>query len=426
MKSLILICLLSFVLLNCASYTQETAKIRSLFLNKNFSEALSELEQSSLKQDSKSRLLYLLEKAMIYDRLGEKEKFRRTLLDADKVVDRLFTTSVINTVSTLIINESSSDYRGENYEQVALHVLLALSFLEEDQLNEARISAKKINERLYAITQDLGDRNNSYREDAFARYLAGIIYELNGEYDDAIIDYKKALKIYEASSYKRFYQPGVLPQVAEALYRLAKLRNRQSILSQLEKNYPKLTKPALSETDKDAQIIVFHEIGHTSVKKTREFLINVGKQIVRFSFPFVSKSKAFQYGPTGLSLDDGKFLQANNTVDMNSLAHYSLEERRLRLVAKGIGRILLKSQLTRKVHDEFGPLAGILANVAVAATETADTRGWTLLPESFWCTRVRVKSGRHKITIKTNGLVNEIIDVNIPPNGYLVYRVWSS
>ena len=52
------------------------------------------------------------------------------------------------------------------------------------------------------------------------------------------------------------------------------------------------------------------------------------------------------------------------------------------------------TELTQGHQRAFGLLAGVAANVYSAVTETADTRGWTLLPPAFYVTRARVARGK--------------------------------
>src|SRR5690606_6976497 len=103
--------------------------------------------------------------------------------------DELYTVSISRTAASFIVSESSTDYEGEDYERVAIHTQLALSFLGDKDLAAARVEARKINLKLEEINQKYDDHKNRYAEDAFARYLAGTIYEARGEIDDAIIDY---------------------------------------------------------------------------------------------------------------------------------------------------------------------------------------------------------------------------------------------
>jgi uncharacterized protein len=107
---------------------------------------------------------------------------------------------------------------------------------------------------------------------------------------------------------------------------------------------------------------------------------------------------------------------------MNSIAHFALEERRGRLILKTGARLIAKAALTNQAHKNFGPLGGIAANVFSAVTETADTRGWTLLPESYAVSRAWVKPGKHRMKIFTNGRTDQVELVEVPANKIHIFR----
>ena len=127
--------LLSFS--SCTTYIDDTQHIHNDFVNHNYTEALSKLEQSSLKKSHTNRLLYHLEKSLILDRMNKLNDSRQALLKAADLVDELYTVSISKTAATLIYNESAQDYSGEIFEKVAIHTILALSFL---QLSLAQLS----------------------------------------------------------------------------------------------------------------------------------------------------------------------------------------------------------------------------------------------------------------------------------------------
>ena len=85
----------------CASYTEETREIRDLYQSEAYRKALDNLEASGLKDEDKNRLLYRLEKAMILDRLTQRDPSRKLLIEADKIADQLYTTSVSRTTPVL-------------------------------------------------------------------------------------------------------------------------------------------------------------------------------------------------------------------------------------------------------------------------------------------------------------------------------------
>lgn len=411
----------------CASYTEETRQIRSLYRAEAYQQALSELDASDIKEQSRNRLLYRLEKAMILDRLGEADKARRLLIEADKIADELYTVSVSRTAASFVVSDAQTDYEGEDYEKVAIHTQLALSFIGSGDLAAARVEAKKINNKLHAMNQAYdADHRNQYGEDAFARYLSGAIFEARGEIDDAIIDYGRAVELYQGR-FAAFVQGGVPDQLVAAYWRLLKRRNRTDRLTQVEKDFKEIvakTKQADSELGPTAgEVFVVHEVGNIATKSTSDFMLPVGSQVVRFSFPVIRKTASMQsWRATGVRVSGGAYYAAENAADMDEIARVTLDDRRGRLVAKQMTRLLAKGQLAEQARQNFGPLAGIAVNIFAAVTETADTRSWTLLPEGYFVTRLKLKPGSYTLEVKNAGRLAEVKTIKIEPGKLTLLR----
>ena len=242
--------------------------------------------------------------------------------------------------------------------------------------------------------------------------MAGLIYEAKGEWDSAIIDYSKALALYEGD-YKIFIRGGVPESLVTSLYRLLVKRNRKDRASALESKYPGALKSADSKDDDLCDIVVIHEKGHIAIKESEDTALPIGKQIVRISWPVIRKSSRSGFGDSGISVDNGPQVSAENLQDMDSVASASLEDRKFRMVAKNAARLLAKGQITEQAYRNFGLAGGLAANVFSAVSETADTRSWTLLPESYNVSRMRMKPGTYTIRIKTNGRQTRIEKVDV-------------
>ncbi len=416
-------CGAALLLAGCASYTQEMRHVQFLYRSRSYDQALKELEASKVKDSDKNRLLYLLEKASILDRMGDRDRARTTFIAADKVVDELFTVSISKTAASYIVSDDVTDYEGEDYEKVAIHTFMALSFLEEGNLAAARVQARRINTRLNEINQAYEEGKNRYSEDAFARYLAGMIYESREEWDSAIVDYLAALKTYEDLYAKEFYTSPP-DQLVVSLLRLMERRGRKAQMAPIAKRYPKLAKQAAEDLQNErgtGEIAVIHEVGHIANKEAGEFMIPIGSQIIRISFPYISYNQR-GFGATGLSVNNGKLVRAETAQEMDSIAAKTLEDRRARMVIRQGVRLLAKAQLTEQARQQFGILGAIAANAFSAATETADTRSWTSLPSQYKVSRVRVPVGRHSIVIKTNDRITETRSVNMAAGQLLLLR----
>ncbi len=409
----------------CASYTVETAAMREAFSRGDYDQALESLEKSGIKNRSQDRLLWHLEAATILDRKGDYEQSRDLWLKADRIADELFTISIKKTATSFVVSESSTDYEGEDYEQVSIHSMLAHQFISQDRLAEARVEARRINTKLSEINQKFNpDGKYRYREDAHARYLSGIIFEALGELDSAIVDYEKARVLYEGD-FSGYVLGGVPSGVIQGLYRCLLLRGRTDRVGFVTSRYANILGSTRStgkygEFVTSGEIVVIHELGRVARKIAREEFLTIGGQLVRFSSPMIRPNPIQDLG-TGVTLDTKGFTRAENTVYFDAIAQDSLENRRGRMIAKQMSRLLLKGQINYQARREFGPLGGLAANVLTLAAETADTRSWSTLPQAFYVTRVRVTPGTYNIIVKTNGQ-DRATTVTVPRGGIQILR----
>ncbi|RYZ52135.1 MAG: hypothetical protein EOP07_20065, partial [Proteobacteria bacterium] len=326
-RTLALVCLapLSLWFGGCASYNDQVRDMASAYRVGNYTLALETFEKSDIKTSDRNRLLYYLEKGTIEDRLSSRKESRSLWMKADKLADDLFTTSISKSAASFIYNDSAAPYGGEDYEKVAIHTMLAHSFLSDGMLDEARVEAAKINSKLNEINGFYEDNKNKYKDDAYARYLSAMIWESNGEADSAIVDYRAALKIYEGD-YSKIFDVSPPNDLVRALYRLYLQRNRKDEASRLAEAYKGLN---LSDMKKDtASIAVIHEVGIINEKKQQSFLLPLG-EVIRISFPVIRK-QSVAVRQTGFRLNEGLFSPGELAQNFNSIAYESLEDRRLR------------------------------------------------------------------------------------------------
>ena len=367
-------------------------EVRGLYEAGRYELAWQKLQSSSVKQQHRNRLLYHLELAMLYDRLGRRQKSRRAFFRAAQLVEELYTTSISKEAASFIISSDATEYRGEDYEKIFIHTMLAMSYLSSNELQEALVEARRINLRLHAINRGHGDAQNRYNEDAFARYLAAMIYEVGGHVDSAFIDYHQAWQLYQ-DEFKIFNDAQMPRQVALALYRMTHKAQRR-VDPALRQS---LTRVERQGSKRQAEVAVIHQLGRIASKEAREFLLPLERQVVRFSFPVVV-ARQVDYGRSGVMLQQhGKaerFIAAEQMLNLDQVAQVALEDRRARLTVKQVTRLIAKGVLTDQVHSRFGTLAGVAFNVYAAATETADTRSWSLLPARIAVTRFAVPAAR--------------------------------
>ena len=180
--------------------------------------ALGKLE----KPDSKTnKLLYYLEKGLILHYQGQYEASNLEFERAERLSDVLYTRSVSREVAALLSNDSVIAYRGEEFELALVHYYRAMNYQRLGDRQAALVECRKANLKLEDYAQK-AEYKLSYKNDAFLQYMTGLFYEAEGEWNDAYISYKDALKGYRA--YNEVFGLQVPRMLLVDLARLARRR----------------------------------------------------------------------------------------------------------------------------------------------------------------------------------------------------------
>ncbi len=228
----------------CATYKGGTKKAFDAVEKGNYPVAIKEMK-NSLKPQGKNRLLYYLEIGLLKHLNGEYKASNHLLTQAAQIAEDLETVRVSDQLGAALTSPRLTSYAGTKYERALIHYYKALNYVflsennaaeKEALLEGARIESRKVDIMLTALRNEEGtfeevnDKKKSllskalklfdalngdfldedmlvYREDAFMRYITGVIYEKNGEYDDARISYQQAAKLYE-KGYQAQYHLG--------------------------------------------------------------------------------------------------------------------------------------------------------------------------------------------------------------------------
>lgn len=237
-------CVMFSLLTGCATYKQEIDKGLTLAKQGDWKNAESKLSDA-LHDNPHDQLLYLLEVGALAQNQGDYQRSNTLLEQADKLSDTFFQKSFSNRAWALLSNPRQENYHGSGLERVYISYLKSLNYLalseqatsheERDKLRDsALVEARRIDNKLNEIQaqkpsyqelnakQDqafymkalswLGNFYNggrsteeyAYRDDAWARYLEGLQYEISKQYDDARISYQDAAKLYEAGYAKQY------------------------------------------------------------------------------------------------------------------------------------------------------------------------------------------------------------------------------
>ena len=383
---------LALAMASCQTYSHKMSSIKEALYAGEMSAAESLLEGASfLVANKKNRLLYLLERASLYHYQRQYQQAEQTYQKAADLASKLYTKSLTQGAMSFVVNDSTMDYAGEDYEIIAIHTMLSLLYIEMGELSKAQVEARRINTRLRELARDTEGKIGSYEWDAFALYLSGLIFEVSKDYDSAIVDYRKALATYENQ-----YPGGTTPHgLVMSLYHLAKKRRRLDISSVLSQKYPDLT--AAASRVSGAGLVVLAKGYPVIGKESESFFFNLDNQVLRYSWPVIPKIyRAMPEYRFQIDKKSGVLPKASGgfevAQDYDDLARSVLAERRLALTAKSIARLVLKHRVAHEV-SEMNPLLGLAVTIINLFSESADTRSWNLLPGKIAIKRYFLEPG---------------------------------
>ncbi|BAX82570.1 hypothetical protein ALGA_4279 [Labilibaculum antarcticum] len=403
----------------------------SYFLQGDIASAEKVLDKDKKSNRTKNRALFLLNKGTLSWMQQDYVSATNYFNEADLFIEDQ-RKSIGSEALAMLINPMTKPYVPEDFENVMLNFYKALSYLEMGQTQEALVECRRVNEKLYAIN-DKYPKNyqNRYSDDAFAHTLMGLIYDSTGDSNNAFIAYRNALKIYEDNYLKNFNTPAPR-QLKEDLLRTA----YETGLNQEYEFFKNKFGFDFKKTDKDEGDVIIiwltglgpvkaeWSINFSAVNGSNGYLTMVNNEenitlpffvgnmdnstrnsfsnldFVRVAFPKYEERGAF-YTNADILINDSIRYHLDKGEDINAIAFKTLKDRMVREMANSLLRLATKQAIesfTRSKDENLGALISIFN----AVTEKADTRNWQTLPNSIHYTRIRLKEGKHTVTLKVN------------------------
>lgn len=413
----------------CSVVTHYPAQMKSSM--KEFEEGKLEPAYKKVEKNygsSLNKLLYLLEGGMILHCQGGLKQSNTIFSDANNLIRAYQEKAVISLskgtgqLSSLIVNEKTLPYRGEAFERVMVDTFKAMNYLflqdyegarveirrsfqvqeenrklhqKEIDRMESEASRKGIQsntlirevDRYYQDQQAIVSRVTNPYEDPFAYYLSALVYELNGEYNDAFIDLRRAQKL----------RPGV-PCVENDLLRMAKLSGLWDSLRKWKRTLKK--DPVFLDRKTQGEAVIIFECGMAPRK--RQIKINLpipDVGIVSLAFPKYACVRSWVHCA---SVYDEKGSLRGTTMpltDVEALVFRNLQDRMPTLVLKQVLRAVAKGAMAKTAKDEGGDLGLLLASAYNIVTEQADLRSWLTLPQNIQVARIPLAAGKHDLVL---------------------------
>jgi len=449
-------------LAGCGSTGRVQQQLTEQMMIGNYSAAIEIVEaERTGAYDDENRLLYFLERGMLLHIDGQYAASNMAFEEAKRIGNELYTKSLSGEGFSLMSNDYTLDYAGENFERTLIHLFAAMNYILMQDPDSALVEIRQVGDYLRKLQVD-SSNENVYQEDAFARYLSALIYESSGEYDAALVDYKKALDAYSDYGFNfAVARPGSLygnaGRVAERLGSWATDDLRDKGWEGGAREIPTGT----------GELVILHYNGLVPIKDQDKFTIPfseawvlvaalqlaaddeasgdigratvfasqiAGVDVVSVAFPkYVDR-------PYSIALMEPRVEGATQMTgpelveDIGAIAEKDLADRIVRIRTKAIARAAIKYAIQKgaefaaeQAGGDYGALlsatTSIIGNIARFASEQADKRVWSTLPDQIWMSSMILPAGAHDLQVDfltaQSILVEsrEILDVEIESGG---------
>lgn len=390
-----------FALQGCSHYAQKSQGVRSKLQSGRPDLALREFEQQS--HDSSDKVLTYLHKGMLKRMTGAYASSNKDFEVAKKEMKNLYTTSVTRSIGSAVVNDSVRDYAGDRYEQVLLHSYMALNYIVQGQIDSARV------EMLQADVK-MREWGETPLEDPFVRYLSGIVYEALGEYDQALVSYRKAVKVYKKTISK--HGLAVPNQLKHDLLRMLSYEDLRNELRQYEKEFSiKFNKNA--DSNKGYLIAVLDNgLGPVKSQHTIMTWSPLVSQRLKLALP-VYKGSARATHNARVVIDD-KSYTFNTVENIDGMARKALAEEMPAITVRALARMAIKHKASQEAEKRGGGLMGLAFKIGGLVSEIADTRNWSSLPQEIQLIRIPLNAGQYNARIEIMGRGGVIDSMNHP------------
>jgi len=427
----------------------------------DFQGALGKLDQE--EYGSRNRLLYHLDKGILAHYQGDFAASNAELGKADELAEDLFTKSVSQRVSSYVTNDNVRDYPGEDFEVALIDLFRTVNYLLLGELENALVMCRRVDHKLKVYSDKYEAENAkqreagekvvvAYTEDAFIRYLMGLLFEEGGEVDNAFVALRNALRIYE--DYQKLYGtplPGILVQ---DLIRVGTKLGYTEEVEQYRSRFPSLVTGAEPLQPGQAQVTFLFYNGLAPVKEELAIDLNINNANaplvevsvpgyqpshldpmgIRIALPYYKKRPpSAHFSELILSAEGGRhFARSQLVEDITEIAVRNLKDRLPSIRRRTLVRVIIKAVASRVVDKQAKKnlgLAGVLlgAGTMVAAkySEQADLRCWRTLPAQVQMARLTVPAGTYDYSVLlSNGWGRQLGKLELKPgqHRFLAYQ----
>jgi tetratricopeptide (TPR) repeat protein len=364
-------------------------------------------DQVPVKLDADDALL-LLGRGSVLQQVARYSFSSRDFEVADKQIELLdFSRDGLDDLGRYLYSDDTGPYKAPAYEKLLINTLNMVNYLARNDLSGARVEAR----RFATMRAHLRDRTGKGElGDAAGNYLAGLVFELSGNRDEARVFYTDALAALPAGEWR--------DQVQEQLNALSKTADCEY-------------------AEGCGTLVLFAGTGRVAPKESKRIPIGLaltyaalflsprythlaGQGLVTWiNYPELGRARLPIASPQ-VTLNQ-QAVALGQVMNIDAVSRVAWRQARGAIVASAIIRTIsraLAGEATRQaVGGTLGAIISLGGQAALTAADTPDTRSWSALPASVYLTRRTVKAGDYTIDAQAQG-VRERRKVRVAKDGW--------
>jgi hypothetical protein len=433
---------LALALYGCAGHAAHTVEARKALDRHDPKKAL-ELYNEQLEVSAGSELpkktdgdnaVFLLDRAMISQQLQAYKDSSQDLETADKQVEMLdFSRSTADEIGRYLFSDDVGPYKARPFEKLLVNTMNMVSYLARGNLQGAKVEARRLAVMQKYLTQVEDEPDAALLGPG--SYLAGFVFEMAREHDEALRYYDEALKF---SPYASLEEP--IRHVAQfSGYRSPRIK-------------PIVERAAGAARDPNSgELLVIVHYGRVPALKAERMPIGLaltyagvwldpgqnvaarrlaGQGLVTWvNYPTL-ESGARAYAAPIVQID-ARAAPIDTITDVDGLVRAAFEKAKGPIIASALTRMIARGAVGAGAgagvgrgsgSSVLGMIVALGTQAALSAVDTPDTRSWATLPARMAFARVRLPAGRHNIRIAAQGMARDQ-SVDIPAGGFAVVNL---
>jgi tetratricopeptide (TPR) repeat protein len=379
----------------CATYTSRMQTSRDLYYGGRYDLALAGLTKLVGEASDRDVSLLLVERGKTnlaagrYDSaIVDLQRAERRFLEIEKTI------SAAESFKSVILNPTMGEYQPDSHEKIMINAYLCLAYWMKGDRAGAFVERNRIVERLGRYLGDLSEEDRAALDVPFARYLAAVMYEIEGLADDARIEYEAI-----ARSRPEFEPPVIAPESPELIV-FAEIARAPVLVSTEIRGYLQKESGGLVgffylPGVEGPQIFSMAGLGYVDLKRPGV--------LFTFAFPRLVEQPRDEGGcrlvVNGMDVGEMKPLD-----DLEATARAAYARELPRTLFKAALRTSLKvAAQTAFDDDDKGKWVADVAGKLFSAADRADTRSWQTLPAEIRYFRMESSAGVGGVEARRGG-----------------------